>query len=134
MRARFHLQIVVIHQPGLFLQIITDGVEHQTGEIDSRTVAQVSAVAQVETHERVAGFEASHENRHVRLCAAVRLNVHIFGIVELFEPLAGDVLRNIDHLATAVIAVSGIALRIFVGQHAAHGLHDLVAHKILAGD
>ena len=40
----------------------------------------------------------------------------------------------IHDLATAVIARAGIALGVFVGQHGAHGLHDLFADKILRGN
>ena len=134
MRARFHLQVVIIHAPGLFLQVITDGIEHQSAEVHRRTVAQVTAVAQVQTHERVAGFQTGHEHSHIRLCAGVGLYVHVLGVVELFEPVAGDVLRDIYHLATSVITVTRVALRVLIGQHAAHGFQHLVAHEVLAGN
>ena len=39
-----------------------------------------------------------------------------------------------DLLATAVIALAGIALRVLVGEHATHGLHDGRASEVLRSD
>ena len=49
------------------------------------------------------------------------------GSAVLGAPLAHD-------FAAAVIARCGITLGIFVGQHGAHGLHDLFAYEVLRGD
>ena len=95
---------------------------------------QVSAVRKIEPHEGVARFENGEEDRHVGLCARMGLHVGVFGSVETADALDGQRLDPIDDLAAAVITRSGISFRIFVGQHRAHGLHDLFAYKILGGD
>ena len=61
----------------------------------------------------------------------MRLHVGILGSVELAQAVDSQLLDPIDDLAAAVITRSGISFRIFVGQHRAHGLHDLFAYKIL---
>ena len=132
--ARLTLQVLIIDTTCRFVQVITDRIEHQTAEIDGRTVTQVTAMTQVETHERVAGFEASHENGHVRLRTRVRLYVHVLRVVQLFQTLPRDILRDIHHFAAAVIAMTGITLCVLVGQHATHRLHHLVTHEILTGN
>ena len=134
MRASFELEVIVIHATRFFVEVIAYSVEHQTGEINGRTMTEVTAVTEVKTHEGIAGFEASHEHRHVRLRAAVRLHIHILRVVELLQALAGDVLGDIDNLATAVVAVTGVTLGVLVGQHAAHRFQYLVADEVLARD
>ena len=134
MRAGFELQVVVVHAARRFVQVVADSVEHKAREVHGRTVTEVTAVAEVEPHEGVAGFEARHEHRHVRLRTAVRLYVHVLGVIEAFETVAGDILRDVHYLAPAVVAVTGIALGVLVSQHAAHRLHHLVTHEVLTGD
>ena len=134
MRARFHLQVIIIDSTGLFLQVITDGVEHQPREIDGATVTEVTAVTQVQSHERVAGFQTCHEHRHVRLRTRVRLHIHVLCIIELFQTVTRDVLRDIDYLATTVVTVTRITLRVLIGQHAAHRFHYLIADEVLTRD
>ena len=91
-------------------------------------------MSQVQAHELVAGLEACHEHGHVGLCARVGLDVGILGAEQLLDAVDGQVLGLVDTLAAAIVAVAGIALGIFVGQAAAHGLHHLLAHEVLAGD
>ncbi len=62
------------------------------------------------------------------------LHVGVFGSVETADALDGQRLDPIDDLAAAVITRSGITFGIFVGQHGAHGLHDLFAYEVLRGD
>ena len=91
-------------------------------------------MSQVQTHELVAGLEASHENGHVSLCTRVGLHVNVLGIEDLFQALDSDVLALVNALAAAIVTVARIALGILVGQATAHGLHHLVAHEVLTGD
>ena len=96
-------------------------------------MTEVTSMAQIKPHERIACFEACHEYRHVRLRTAMRLYVHILGVIELFQPVPCDVLRDVHHLAATIVAVTGITLCVLVGQHTAHRLHHLVADEVLAG-
>jgi hypothetical protein len=61
----------------------------------------------------------------------MRLHIGIFGTIKLTEPFNGQVLHPINHFATAVITVTGVAFGIFVGETGAHGFHHLVADEIL---
>ena len=89
-------------------------------------------MTEVETHEGVAGFETSHKHSHIRLRTTVRLHVDILRVIELLQTLTGYILRDIDYLAAAVIAVTRVTLCVLVRQHATHRFHHLVTHEILA--
>ena len=99
--------------------------------MDGRSVGKVSAHREVEAHEGIPGFEDSHRDGHVCLCAGMGLHVCPAGTVELLGTLDGDGLALVHHLASAVVALAGIALGVFVGHHAAHGLQDLVGNVVL---
>ena len=95
-------------------------------------MAEVSAVAEVHAHECVAGLQASHEHSHVGLCAAVWLHVDPLCIEQFLRAFTGKVFNLVHNLAAAVVAVSGIAFSILVGQARPHSLHHLVADEVLA--
>ena len=95
---------------------------------------EVAAVFEVQTHEHIAGLQNRRKHGCVGLRARVGLHIGILGTEELADAVDGNLLHLIDHLATAVIALAGIALGILVGQPRTHGLHDLVAHEILTGN
>ena len=89
---------------------------------------------QVEPHEGIARLHAGEEYRHVGLCARVGLHIGVVGHKELAGPFACDILHHVHALAAAVIAVSGVALGIFVGQHAAHRFHYCGADKVFGSN
>src|SRR5215469_3754114 len=62
------------------------------------------------------------------------LHVSMFGAKQLPGALASQLLHLIGELAAAVIALAGIAFRVFVGEHRAHGFEHGFADKILRGD
>ena len=64
----------------------------------------------------------------------MRLDVGVLGPENLLGPLAGQFLGDVDELATAIVAMTGIALGIFIGKHAAHGLHHRGAGVVFRGD
>ena len=104
------------------------------GNVDRRAVGQVTAVCKAHAHYGVAGLEQSDVNRCVSLCAGVRLNVCELCAEKLLCTLDGDVLYDINVLAAAVVALSGIALSVLVGKHAAHSSHYCRRNYVLAGD
>ena len=63
----FHL--VVVDCSGVFFYVIFESLEHETREVHGASVAEVTAVAEVETEEFVAGLKAGHENSHICLSA-----------------------------------------------------------------
>ena len=63
------LHLLVVNEACLGIHVVLKSLEHEAREVDGATVAQVSAVAEVEAQELVAGLEACHEYCHVGLSA-----------------------------------------------------------------
>ena len=79
-------------------------------------MGQVSAMGQIHAQHRIAGVEHGKIDGGIGLCAAVGLHVGVLGSKEQLGAVTGQVLRHVHILAAAVIALGGIALRVFVGQ------------------
>lgn len=77
---------------------------------------QVSSVGKVESEEFVARFQCGHEDRHIGLCSGVRLHIGIFGTEYLLDTFDGELFGTIHNLTSAVVAVSGIAFGVLVGE------------------
>ena len=88
---------------------------HATGEIQLHSVGEVPSVCQAQSQDSVSGISKSHHYRCVSSRPRVRLNIDILSAVQLFGPVPGKVLSNVNHLAAAVVALARIALRILVG-------------------
>ncbi len=84
--------------------------------------------------DRVAGLQQGHEYRHVRLRARVRLNVGVLGAEELLAALDRERFGDVDPFAPAVVPLSGIALGVLVGHHAAHRFPDRAARIVFRCD
>ena len=108
-------------------------VEHPGG-IEFHAVGEVATVGEIEGEDRVARLNGGHVDRGIGLRAGVGLHVDMLGAEQAFEPVAGEILDLVDKLAAAVVAVAGIALGIFVREHAPDRLHDGGAREVLAGD
>ena len=85
-------------------------------------MGQMTAVGKIHAEHHVAGLQHGKIDRRVGLRAAVRLNVGVFGVKELFCTVAGNVFGYVHILAAAVITTSRITLGVFIGQRGAHGL------------
>ena len=108
-------------------------VEHPGG-IEFHAVGEVATVGEIEGEDRVTRLDGGHVDRGVGLGAGVWLNIDMLGAEQALEPVAGEILDLVDELAAAVVAVAGIALGVFVREHAADRLHDGGACEVLAGD
>ncbi len=128
------LHLLVVYEAGLGIDIILESLEHETREVDGTAVAQVTAVAQIETEKFVTGLQTCHEHGHVGLCSRVGLNVGPLCAKHLLEAVDSDKLCFVHHFTSAVITVAGIALGILVGEARAHGLHHLVTDEIFRGN
>ena len=64
----------------------------------------------------------------------MRLDIGIFGIIDLLQPVDGQLFDLVHDLAAAVIAFSGIALCILVGADRTHRLQHIIAYIILGGN
>ena len=113
---------------------VADEMVQLARDVQLHAVRQVAAVGQVEPQHGVARLQRGQIDGHVGLAAGVGLDVGVLGAEELLGPIAGQVLDHVDVLAAAVVAPAGIALGVFVGQHAADGLHDGRAGVVFAGD
>ena len=71
---------------------------------------------QIHAQEGVPGCQQRLKHRLVGLCTRVRLDVGEGAAEQLFGPLTGQVLGDVDIFAAAIVAPPRIALGIFVGQ------------------
>ena len=95
---------------------------------------EVTTMSQIQPQEGIAWVQNCQQHGCIGLCAGVRLHVGPLCIEDLFQSLDSDRLALIHYLATAIITLARVTLGILVGQAAAHGLHHLVADKILGSD
>ena len=98
------------------------------GDIDGGAVGEVASLGEVHAEDGVAGLAEGEEDGEVGVRAAVGLDVRVLRAEELLGPLARDVLDDVDVRTAAVVAFSGVALGVLVGEDAArreeHGLRD----------
>src|SRR5690606_18760824 len=64
--------------------------------------------------------------------AGVRLDVGMVDAEQLLGKVAGQILDLVDYLATAIVALAGIAFGILVCQTGAHGVKHRAAGVVLA--
>src|ERR1017187_10038029 len=98
------------------------------------SMGEMAAVRQVQSHDGVARRHHRPVGGLVGLRTRVRLHVHILRAEDLLGALARQVLHHVGVLATAVITLARIALRVFVGEHAGGGFQHGLGSKILARD
>ena len=94
-------------------------------------MGQVTALGQVKAHKGISGLQAGHDDRHIGLGAGMRLHVGPLCPIDFLDPVDGQLFDLVHHLATAVIALAGIALRILVGTYRAHGLPHILTDIVL---
>ena len=91
-------------------------------------------MSEIEAQNAVAGREERHVGGGVGLRAGVGLDVDVFGAEELFGAVAGQVFDDVGVLAAAVVALSGVALCVFVGKNGACGFEDRAADEVFGGN
>src|SRR5579862_436264 len=77
----------------------------------------MAARVEAQSHEAIAGLKQREKHRLVGLSAGMRLHIREFARKELLRPRDRKFLRDIDELASPVIAAARITLRIFVREH-----------------
>src|SRR5437867_484025 len=98
------------------------------------SVSQMSAVREIHAENRVTRLQHGQIHSHVGLAARMRLYVDMLGAKELFRALDGEVLHDVDELASAVVPSAGIALGVLVRKNGAGGLKHRAIGKIFGGD
>ena len=120
------LHLVIVDSSGLRVKSVCHSLVKNAGCIDRRAVRKMSSLGKVKTHEHVARLQHSHLHSKVGLGTGMRLNIGILSSVELAEPVDGELLYLVHHLASSVVALARIALRIFVRADRTHCLEHLV--------
>ena len=87
-----------------------------------------------QAQDRVTWIHERHERRNVCIRAAVRLHIRVPAAEESLRPRASELLHFVVKLASAVVALARIPLRVLVGHPRACGMHDCRTHMVLAGD
>ena len=126
--------LVEVEQLVIAADAVVDELVEDARTVELHAVREMAAVGQVEGEHGVARLDGGEVDGRVGLTAGVRLHVDVLGPEEGLEPVAGEVLHRVDEFAAAVVAVAGVALGVFVGEHAADRLHDGGAGEVLAGD
>ena len=135
-RLLFHsdsLEFIVVDVT-FVVDAVRDDVEEETGEVDGRTVGQVTAGVEGHTHDLVAGLADGHGDRHIGLRAGMRLDVGIVTAEELLGSLDGEGLDLVDDFTAAVVTFARITFGIFVGQDRAHCQDDGFGNDVFRGD
>ena len=114
--------------------MVRDHVVELAGEVDLHAVGQVTAVGQVQAHDRVARLQQREHRGGVGLRTRVRLDVRGLGAEERLDAVDRDLLDHVDVLAAAVVAAAGVALGVLVGEDGALRLHDGDRSEVLRGD
>ena len=126
--------LVVIYKPGLLRNAVVKHIEVFAGYVYRRPVRKMPAVGKIHAEDGVARIQKRKEYGKISARSAVRLNICVFRAEKLFCTFPRDVFDLVYLLAAAVIAVIGIALRIFVREYRSGCGKDRLAHDILACD
>ena len=130
---RKSLKLIVVDK-AVVVHTVRYNIEIGARDIGGAAVCQMSALAQVHAHQGIAGFEDREFYRQVGLRAGVRLDIRVLAAEELLRSLDCQRLDLIDDPAAAVIALSGIPFRVFIGQGASHSSHNRLAGPVLGSD
>jgi len=130
---RLRLERVVVDHAVVGHAVLRRVVE-LAGEVDLGAVGQVAAMGQAHAEDGVTRLQQGQIHRSVGLRAGVRLHVGPVGAEELLDAVDGELLHHVHMLAATVVALSGIALGVLVGEHRALGLHHARAGVVLGGD
>ncbi len=126
--------LIEVDAVGVARHSVGHEVIQHAGDVQLHAVRQMPAMGQIEPQHRIARLHRGQIHGEIRLAAGVRLNVGVFRAEELLGAIAGQRFHDVDIFAAAVIAPTRIALRVFVREHASHGLLDGGADIVLAGD
>src|SRR5690606_12741123 len=104
------LDFVVVDQAGGGVQAVLHGLVDLAGEVHGSAVGQVAAVGQAHAEDGVARLYQGLEYGAVGLGAGVRLDVGVIGAEQFLGAVDGQLLDDVDVLATTVVALVRVAL------------------------
>ena len=97
-------------------------------------MCQMAARGKRHAENRLARFQQREKHRLVRLRASMRLNIRKTAAEKPRRALDREALGDIDEFAAAVIATSGIAFGVFVGERRALRSEHRLRDDVLTGD
>ena len=119
----YFLRDVVIVQEAVFIDVVERSMEEPAAEIDRRAVRKMAAVIEVHRKDGVAGLDDAQVRGHVRLRAAVRLDVHMVIGAEHLAPFMAAILLYLVNILTAavvaalsavILALSGVTFAVLI--------------------
>ena len=138
-QARFVLggerrNLVVVDQCILTTHPILNGVEPFARLVGLGAMREMATGSQRHPQNGVARFDQRLEHPLIGLRPRTRLNVRETTAKKALRPVDREVLRNIDELASAVVALARIAFGIFVGEDGALGFKHRAADDVFRRD
>ena len=124
----------VVVDVAFVVNTVRNDVVEESGEVDGRTVGQVTAGVEGHAEDLVAGLTDGHGDSHVSLCAGMGLDVGIVAAEKLLGSLDGEGLELVDDFAAAVVTLARITFGIFIGEDRAHGQDDGLGNDVFRGD
>ena len=128
------LDLFVVDKPVLAAHAVMDGMEPFAGHVRRGTMRQVPAGVDPHAEDGIAGLEDRKKDALIGLAAGVGLHIREVAAEHLFRAIDGKFLGDVDNVAAAVIALSGIAFRVFVGEHRSGRFKHRARYVIFRGD
>ena len=119
------LHSIIIDISGSFIKSVRNRIVKNTRHVNRGAMSKMTSLRQIESHKCISRFKYSHHNCHIGLCSGMRLDIGILGIINLAQSVNSQLLNLINHLATAIISLSGVTFCIFVGTYRPHCFHNL---------
>jgi hypothetical protein len=116
------------------VQSITHDIEPFSTHVQGHAMGQVAPFCQTHPHDGVTGLQERQKHRFIRRCATVGLDIGRLGAKNLFYPVDGKLLGNIDKLTTPVVAFAGVSLGVLVGQLGSLCGHHCGRSVVFAGN
>ena len=124
----------IVDQARFRVDPVGDDVVQPARDIDLHPVGEVTAVGQLEPHERVAWVKQGHVDGGVGLSTRVGLDVGVLGAEQLLGAVDRQLLGDVDVLAAPVVALPRISLGVLVGQNRPLALEHRHRHEVLGGN
>ena len=102
---------------GCNVEYVLKRIGQLAGEVDRRTVGEVTTLVQPHHKNRVPRLQDRHVGSEVGLRSTVCLDVGMLGPKQLFGPVASHIFGHIHKLTAAVITPARVAFGIFIGQN-----------------
>ncbi len=118
------LYLFVVDLTGIRVQAILNSVIDLAGKVWLGSVGQMTTVGQAHTQNRITRLTQGHVDRSISLRTGMGLHIGVGCTEQLLSPIYSQLFCHIHMLTSAVVALTRIALCIFIGQNRALGLHN----------